>query len=252
MGGQLTAWAIDLDGVIWRGTETVPGAPEAIELLRRDGAPLAFVTNSAARTPRQVAEKLASHGIPDAEDFVVTAAMAAAAMVEPGQRVLMVGSDGLRQALLERGADLVESGTVDVVAVGITPDFDYAAMTAAMRAVRSGARFIATNDDATFPDADGLLPGNGALVAAIATCAEQVPEIAGKPHAPIAAFVRDRLGDTGIMVGDRPETDGRFAVSVGYDFALVLSGVVGVGDLPVEPTPQFVADDILSLVRRVH
>ena len=118
-----------------------------------------------------------------------------------------------------------------------------------MRAIRSGARFVATNDDATFPDADGLLPGNGALVAAIAASAEQPPEIAGKPHAPIASLVRDRLGDVGIMVGDRPETDGLFATSVGYDFALVLTGVVGADDLPVEPTPRFVADDLATLVR---
>lgn len=237
--------------MIWRGVETIPGAPEAIDRLRRSGVPFAFVTNSALRTPAQVADKLASHGIPGAEEFVVTAAMAAASMVEPEARVLAVGSDGLREALVARGAALVDSGRVDVVALGITMDFDYHAMTAAMRAIRGGARFIATNDDATFPDADGLLPGNGALVAAIATCAEQQPEIAGKPHAPIASFVRERLGDVGIMVGDRPETDGLFATSVGYDFALVLTGVVGADDLPVEPSPRFVADDLLSLVEEL-
>lgn len=199
-----------------------------------------------------MADKLASHGIPDAEEYVVTAAMAAASMVEPGVRVLAVGSEGLRAALVERGAELVDTPTdVDVVAVGITLDFDYAMMTAAMRAVRAGARFIATNDDTTFPDADGLLPGNGALVAAIAACAEQVPEVAGKPHEPIAAFVRERLGDAGIMVGDRPDTDGRFAGAMGYDFALVLTGVVGPADLPVDPSPRFVADDLLSLVQKL-
>jgi len=238
--------------VIWRGIDTIPGSPEAIELLRRDGVPFAFVTNSAARTPRQVAEKLASHGIPDAEEFVITSAMAAAAMIEPGTRVLVIGGDGLRGAMVDRGAEIVESGPADAVAVGITADFDYREMTSAMKAIRGGARFIATNDDPTFPDAGGLLPGNGALVAAIATCAETRPEIAGKPHAPIAAFVRDRLGDVGIMVGDRPETDGSFATSVGYDFALVLSGVVAAADLPVEPTPRFVADDLLGLVEQLR
>lgn len=242
--------------MIWRGVETVPGAPEAIDLLRRRGASFAFVTNSAARTPAQVAAKLETHGIPDAEDVVITSAMAAAAMVSPGDRVLAVGSDGLREALLDRGVELIRPGesgsrSIDVVAVGITTDFDYAAMTEAMRAIRDGARFIATNDDATFPDANGLLPGNGALVAAIATCAEQAPEIAGKPYAPIASFVRDRLGDDGVMIGDRPETDGRFAESVGYDFALVLTGVVGAADLPVDPSPRFVADDILSLLEEL-
>ena len=234
--------------MIWRGRETIPGAPEAVEELRRAGAPIAFVTNSAARTPRQVAEKLASHGIADAEDLVITAAMAAASMVDPGRRTRVIGGDGLREAMAQRGVELVDSGPVDVVVVGITPHFDYAMLTDAMRAIRAGARFIATNDDATFPDADELLPGNGALVAAVATCAERRPEIAGKPHAPIAAMVRQRLGDTGIMVGDRPETDGLFAQAMGYEFGLVLSGVVGADDLPVDPSPRFVADDILDLV----
>lgn len=183
---------------------------------------------------------------------MVTAAMATASMIEPGARVLAVGSEGLRTALVDRGAELVDAPTdADVVAVGITIDFDYTMMTAAMRAIRAGARFIATNDDTTFPDAGGLLPGNGALVAAIAACAEQVPEVAGKPHEPIAAFVRARLGDTGIMVGDRPDTDGRFADAVGYDFGLVLTGVVGPDDLPVDPSPRFVADDLLSLVQKL-
>lgn len=237
--------------MIWRGVETVPGAPEAIKRLRSIDVPLAFVTNSALRTPAQVADKLAFHGIPDAEPLVITAAMAAAAMVEPGERVLAVGSDGVHHALRDRGAIVVTDGPADAVVVGITTDFDYHTLTTAMRAIRAGARFIATNDDSTFPDADGLLPGNGALVAAVATCAETEPEIAGKPHAPIAAFVRERMGDVGVMVGDRPETDGLFAESVGYDFALVFSGVVAREDLPVTPTPRFVADDLLELVEEL-
>ncbi|MFT5201915.1 MAG: HAD superfamily hydrolase (TIGR01450 family) [Candidatus Aldehydirespiratoraceae bacterium] len=251
MGSQLTAWAIDLDGVIWRGVETVPGAPEAIAALRDRGTPIAFVTNSAARTPAQVAEKLAFHGIPDAEDLVITSAMAAASMIDPSAAVFIIGGDGLRQAIVERGASLVRGPEADTVVVGISPEFDYAMLAEAMRAIRSGARFIATNDDTTFPDSAGLLPGNGALVAAVAACSEVAPEIAGKPHEPIAAFVRDRLGSSGVMVGDRPETDGLFASSVGYDFALVLSGVIGAEDLPVVPAPRFVAADILSLLEQL-
>ena len=210
--------------------------------------PLAFVTNSAERTPAQVAAKLDSHGVPDAESLVITAAMAAAAMIDPADRVFVVGSDGLREAVAARGATIVGSGSADVAVVGITLAFDYDMLTAAMRTIRAGARFIATNDDATFPDADGLLPGNGALVAAVATAAGVEPEIAGKPHEAIAELVRERIGDQGVMVGDRPETDGRFAESLGYEFALVLTGVVGETDLPVTPTPRFVAHDIAGLV----
>lgn len=246
---------IDLDGVVWRGAATVPGAPEAVARLRAEGVPLAFVTNSAARSAAEVADKLAGHGIPDAEDFVISAAMAAAALVEPGERAVVIGSDGLKTALRERGAEVVDAvdhHEGDVVVVGITPEFDYTRLTNAMRAVRGGARFIATNDDTTFPDAEGLLPGNGALVASLAAATGIDPEVAGKPHPPITSLVRDRLGPEGLVAGDRPETDGLFALALGYDFGLVLTGVTGPDDLPVTPEPRFVGADLLTLVHQIY
>lgn len=215
--------------------------------MRDAGIPIAFVTNSAMRTPAQVAEKLAYHGIDDAESEVITAAMAAATMIEPGERVVAVGSDGLTAALTEAGAEVVPEGPADAVVVGITMNFDYRDMTRAMRAIDGGARFIATNTDTTYPSHDGLLPGNGALVGSIAIATSVEPRVAGKPHDPIAALVRDRLGDVGIMVGDRPDTDGLFAEAVGYEFGLVLSGVTTRADLPVIPAPVMIADDLLSL-----
>ena len=246
------AWALDLDGVIWRGAHTVPGAPEAVGRLRSAGAEIVFVTNSSARTPAQVADKLAAHGIADAEPEVITSAMAAAALVAPGERVLAVGGDGVLAALAGRGAEVVDPRAgeinVDTVVVGIRSDFDYGLLTTAMRALHGGARLVATNDDPTFPDADGLLPGNGALVAAVATAGGVVPQYAGKPHDPIAGFVRDRLGPDGVMVGDRPDTDGRFAAALGYRFGLVLTGVTAAADLPVDPVPDDVAPDLLALV----
>jgi HAD superfamily hydrolase (TIGR01450 family) len=246
------AWVIDLDGVVWRGAQTVPGAPEAVARLREAGCQIAFVTNSAVRTPDQVADKLASHGIPDAASLVVTSAMAAASLVAPGERVVVVGSDGVRAAVESVGAEVVPTGPpADAVIVGLTHGFHYDDLTRAMHAIRGGARFIATNDDATFPDADQLLPGNGALVAAVATAGGVKPTIAGKPHEPVAALVRDRLGTDGIVVGDRPETDGRFALAVGYRFGLVLTGVTTAADLPVEPTPDLVAPDLAALVDAV-
>lgn len=218
--------------------------------LRAAGIPLAFVTNSAMRTPAQVAEKLAHHGIDDAEHEVITAAMAAATMVEAGERVVAVGSEGLTAALAEAGAVVVPEGPADAVVVGITMSFDYGDMTRAMRAIDAGARFIATNTDTTYPTHDGFLPGNGALAGSIAIATDVEPLVAGKPHDPIAALVRARLGDVGIMVGDRPDTDGLFAEAVGYDFGLVLSGVTTSEDLPVTPSPVVVADDLLMLVER--
>ena len=221
--------------------------------LRADGERLAFVTNSAARSPSEVAEKLAGHGIPDAEDLVVTSAMAAAAMVPRGVRAYVIGSDGLRAELRLRDVESVGGGApADVVVIGISADFDYQAMADAMRALRADARFIATNDDSTFPDSVGLLPGNGAIVAAVATASGVQPEIAGKPHRPMAELVRARLGAGGIVVGDRPETDGMFAHALGYRFGLVLSGVTSRDDLPVEPAPEVVADDLAQIVMQVR
>ena len=130
---------------------------------------------------------------------------------------------------------MVHDGPADAVIMGITQAFDYDMMTRAMHAIADGARFIATNTDSTFPMADRLVPGNGALVAAVATATGLKPEIAGKPHHPIAELVRAQLGPSGLMVGDRADTDGLFAGVVGYDFALVLSGVTTEADLPTDP-----------------
>ena len=221
--------------------------------LRANHERLAFVTNSAARTPSEVAEKLAGHGIDDAADLVVTSGMAAASMVPAGVRAYVIGSKGLRAALQDRDVELVGGGApADMVVVGISPDFDYEALTEAMRALQAGARFIATNDDSTFPDAVGLLPGNGAIVAAVATASGVQPEIAGKPHRAMAQLVRAKLGSSGIVVGDRPETDGVFARSMGYRFGLVLSGVTSLDDLPVSPTPEVIASDLAELLTMVQ
>lgn len=247
----MTAWAIDLDGVVWRGSETVPGAPEAIDHLRTAGSPIAFVTNSALRTPAQVGEKLARHGIPDAADLVVTSAMAAASLIEPGERVVVVGSDGLTGAVADRGAEVVPTGPADCVLVGLSHTFGYDDITRAMHAIGDGARFIASNADATFPDAGRFLPGAGSIVAAVATASGTEPTVAGKPHETIVTFVRERLGRDGIMVGDRPETDGLFALALGYRFGLVLTGVVGPDDLPVDPEPDHIATDLAALVEAI-
>ncbi len=263
MGGRLTAsllrmpWALDLDGVIWRGTDTVPGSPEAVACLRAAELPLAFVTNSALRTPAEVAANLAHHGIPDSEPEVITSAMAAATMVEPGERVLVVGSHGLFEALSQRGAAVAPAegtsrfrigtdSSFDAVVVGITFSFNYEQLAAALRAIQGGARFIATNLDSVFPVADGVVPGNGALVAALRTASGVVPEVAGKPAEPIAALVRERLGNDGIMVGDRSDTDGRFAARLGYRFGLVLSGATS-PDM-AGPEPWATKADLRSLV----
>ena len=240
-------WVLDLDGVIWLTEQPIAGAARAVERLRAIGLPVLFVTNNSSSPVSAVEAKLARMGIP-AEGAVVSSAVVAAELVAPGERALLCAGPGVSEALAARGVDIVRDGDADVVVVGLHRDFDYGRMLAAARAVDRGARLVATNDDATLPTPDGPAPGAGAILASITTATGAVATVAGKPWAPMVDHVRRRLGPRGIMVGDRPETDGRFAVALGYRFGLVLSGVTRPADLPVEPAPDVVAGDLLHLV----
>jgi 4-nitrophenyl phosphatase len=241
------AWALDLDGVVWLGEQPIPGAAEAVGRLRAAGEAVVFVTNNSSVPVGEVEAKLARHGI-DGEGAVLTSAMAAAERIDPGEVALVCAGPGVDEALAARGVRTVREGMADVVVVGFHRDFDYGRMQAASTAVRSGARLLATNDDATYPTPEGLIPGGGAILASVSTASGVVAEVAGKPHKPMADLLRHRVGDEGIVVGDRPDTDGRFAVTLGYRFALVLSGVTTA--VPVEPEPDVVAADLAELVDR--
>ena len=248
------AWVLDLDGVVWLGATPIPGAAEAIARLRAAGERVAFVTNNSFGRRADVADKLSRHGI-DPGDDIVTSAAVAAGLVRAGERALVCGGPGIVEELTLRGAEVVDAsapeaagGPFDVVVVGYHPTFDYHRMDTAAAAVRAGARLLATNDDATYPTDTGVKPGGGAILAGIVTASASTPQVAGKPHEAAAAVVRDRLGPEGIMVGDRPETDGRFAVALGYRFGLVLSGVTSEVDLPTDPPGDLVAADLATLV----
>jgi 4-nitrophenyl phosphatase len=253
--GLMTTWALDLDGVIWSGTDPIAGSSEAVADLRAAGRDVVFVTNNSFATIAQQEQKLASFGI-DAVDSVISSAQAAASLVEPGERVLVLGGPGVIEALGLREAELIDHemlgdfipvATVSSVVVGLDWHLDYHRLSAAVQAILAGARFIATNTDATYPSERGLLPGAGAIVAAVAAATGQSPIVAGKPEQPVARLVRARFGDRGIMVGDRPETDGAFAEVLGYDFGLVLSGVT-TDPVGVVPAPDVVAEDLAGLV----
>lgn len=212
-----------------------------------------FVTNnSAARVEVQEASLLAI-GIP-AKGDVLTSASAAAQLIEPGERVLVCGGDGVIQAVVGRGALVVdaEAERADVVIVGFHRTFDYEAMLRASRAVLNGARLIGTNDDATYPTPDGPIPGGGAILASIVTASGIAPIVAGKPHEPMAALVRAAIGESAaknaVMVGDRPETDGLMAATLGCRYAHVESGVTAPGTR-VEPTPDLIEPDLAAVAK---
>ena len=146
------------------------------------------------------------------------------------------------------------SGPVDAVMVGLDRGFSYDRLTVAVRSVLAGARLIGTNDDPTYPAADGLNPGGGSLLAAVSYASGATPEVAGKPYEACADLVRDRLGITGedpdlVLVGDQPWTDGRMAKVLGARFALVLTGITTAEQAPLcDPRPDVVAADLATLV----
>jgi 4-nitrophenyl phosphatase len=242
-------WALDLDGVVWLDEQPIPGAAEAVAALRASGEDVVFCTNLSSRPVGQTEAKLARQGI-DGTGAVLTSAMAAARLVEPGERVLVCAGPGVVEALEGRGVEVVRDGDADAVVVGLHLDFDYGRLRAASTAARRGARLIGTNDDPTYPTPDGLLPGGGALLAAVATAAGVEPVVAGKPHAPMAELVRDRLGDDGTVVGDRADTDGALARRLGYRFVLVLSGST-TDPAGADPAPDLVAPDLRDAVAQL-
>lgn len=242
-------WVIDLDGVIRLGEQPIAGAAEAVALLRAAGEDVVFATNNAYRSIRDQEASLEAMGIP-AEGAVVGAAQAGASLLRAGERVLVVGGPGLVEEVEARGCTLVDDGPCDAVISGLDREFHYDSLRRAGLAIRDGARWILTNPDQTFPTPHGLEPGAGAIGAAIRAAGGAEPEIGGKPEGAMVGLLRQRLGEEGIVVGDRADTDGLFAVALGYRFALVLSGVTTAGDLPVQPEPWAVADDLLQLVER--
>ena len=250
----------DLDGVLWRGADPIPGSAEAVEKLRGAGIRVAFLTNNSGPTPGDLVEKLGAMGVPaEPGDVLSSAEVAADALqqvLEPGARVFACSGPGVVGALEAAGFVVVDRAPAAAVVVGYHRTFDYDELARASAAVRDGARLLATNSDATFPGADGLLPGNGAIVAAIETASGVTAEVTGKPHPATVELVRRRLGAIGVMVGDRVSTDGALADALGWPFALVLSGVSAHdgapgGEAVPDPPPAFVAADLSELVPRL-
>lgn len=243
-------WVLDLDGVVWLAGQAIPGAAGAVRRLRGLDQKVAFVTNNSTPTVSEYVRRLADAGIDIAPGELVTSAQAAASLLPAGTRAAYVGGGGVREALEAQGLAVVGlDEQPDAVVVGRSLKLDFDELTAAARAIRNGARFVATNTDATFPTPDGPEPGAGALVAYLQVGSGRDAEVAGKPHQAMANLVCARYGRPGVVVGDRADTDGAFAEGVQAPFALVLTGVTRRSDLPVEPAPTVVADDLAGAVQ---
>lgn len=257
----------DMDGVLYRGSEAIPGAIEAVASLRARGVRLVFCTNNSRWTVEQYLQKLRSLGIEASPTEVLTSAVVTAEVLArrgvSGQRAVVVGGEGLREALASIGIEITDdSESADLVAVGWDPDFDYDIMRRAARAVREGADLVATNDDATFPagrertvGAVDLWPGAGAILASIEVASGRKAEVMGKPHRRMMESAARRLAGARriAIVGDRADTDLAGGKAMGWTTILVLSGVTPREDVEmVEPKPDVVLDsigDVVALIR---
>ncbi|MEW6477470.1 MAG: HAD-IIA family hydrolase [Actinomycetota bacterium] len=249
------AVVLDLDGVLWLGDEPLPGAAEAVARFRAAGLAVGFMTNNSSLPVAGYVEKLGRLGVEADPSEVLTSALAAAnllaADLAPGSKILACSGPGVVEALEARGFEVVDAGPAEAVVVGWHRTFDFDRLDRASAAIRAGARFVATNLDATYPAPDGLLPGNGSLVAAVATAAGRRAEVAGKPEPPTVALVGDRFGDRGVIAGDRPSTDGALAAALGWPFALVVSSATLSGDEPADHDAAFVGPSLAAVADSV-
>ncbi|MBV7363585.1 HAD-IIA family hydrolase [Actinomycetaceae bacterium TAE3-ERU4] len=248
----------DLDGVCYRGTDPVEHAAESIEKAREGGLIDVYVTNNASRTPQQVAEKLTALGINAVPERVMTAAMDIVGIMEgdleSGAKVLVVGGDGLKEAVAKAGFEIVASAKDEPVAVvqGWDASVDWAKMSELAYAITNGARFYASNLDASLPTENGFALGNGALVEAVKLCTNRRPFAGGKPFPGIYRKAAELVGKEGrcISVGDRLETDIQGARSARIPALHVLTGVHAARDIVMAQSnqrPSFVGIDLRAL-----
>jgi 4-nitrophenyl phosphatase len=222
-------YILDLDGTVYRGSEAIEGAAETVRTLLDRGRLVRYLTNNSAARPKGITEKLNLMGIPCEPSWVYGSGMAAVRWCrnEGLTRVMVVGEPGLHESAAEAG--LVQSENPDAVVVGICRSFSYDLMKRAMQAIQSGAKFVATNLDPTYPLENGVFePGAGSIVAAIQRCSGVEPKVIGKPE---PESVLQIVSDAGVkpeetlVVGDRHDTDIESGRRAGCPTWMVLTGV---------------------------
>lgn len=260
---------VDLDGVVYRGAQPVPGVAEVLTRRAQAGDRVIYVTNNSRAHRDEYRARLAALGLPLSPDGIVTAARASALLLtelEPRPRVAMVlGGPGLAREVGEVGLRVVtptERGLAaapDVLVVGVDFSLTYRRLSIAAEAVRRGARFVATNRDPTYPTADGLAAGAGAMVAAIAVAAGREPDlVVGKPEPRLFEAAAELAGvraRDAVVIGDGLGTDIRAARAVGARSILMLTGVTTADDLaraPADHAPTAVARDAAELEAKLE
>jgi NagD protein len=245
---EIECWLTDMDGVLVHENSALPGASDLIQQWRDEGTPFLVLTNNSIFTPRDLAARLRASGLDVPEESIWTSALATADFLKsqmPGGSAFVIGEAGMTTALHEAGFIMTDTDP-DYVVVGETRSYSFDAITKAIRLIGKGARFIATNPDATGPSAEGPLPATGAITAMISKATGMDPYVVGKPNPMMFRSAMNRIGahsENTAMIGDRMDTDIVAGIEAGLHTILVLTGISDQSEIDRYP---FRPDEILS------
>ncbi len=226
----MKSFLIDMDGVLVRGPQLVPGADAFIERLTAQGRKFLVLTNNSERTPKDLEHRLKTIGLNVGADHIYTSALATARFLNsqrPKGTAFVIGESGLVAALHDIGYVITEDHP-DYVVVGDTPHYDHQRITQAIRLIHDGARFIATNPDVTGPTEAGIIPATGSLVALMEKATGRHAYFVGKPNPLMMRTALHQLqehSENAVMIGDRMDTDVVAGIESGMETILVLTGV---------------------------
>jgi len=256
---NIKALIIDMDGVVWKADQAIGDLESTFKRIRERGLKFVFATNNSTKTSEQYVERLAKFNVEVEPWQVITSSQAAAHAVaqkfSPGTKVFMIGEDGIKMALEEKGFEIVSTknaSTAEVFVMGIDREINFDKVSEATLLVRNGIPFYGTNTDKTFPTPRGEIPGSGAWISIITTATGVEPIIAGKPYPFLMELSLEKLGvkkEEALVVGDRLETDIAAGQEAGISCVMVLSGVSTKEEADKwKPKVDIVADDLASLV----
>jgi len=246
----IECWLTDMDGVLVHENVPLPGAAELLQQWQDQGKPFLVLTNNSIFTPRDLSARLRASGLKVPEDRIWTSALATAdflASQKPGGSAFVIGEAGLTTALHEAGFVMTDSDP-DYVVVGETRNYSFEAITRAIRLIGDGARFIATNPDATGPSAEGPMPATGAVSALITKATGKEPYVVGKPNPMMFRSAMNKIGahsENTAMIGDRMDTDIVAGIEAGLHTILVLTGISDQAEIERYP---FRPDEVLNSV----
>lgn len=255
----IDALIIDMDGVLWREVTPIGDLERVFHLINKLGLKFTLATNNSTKTVSEYLSKLASFGVEVQSNQIITSAEAAASYLigryPAKSRVYVVGEPALEQVLAESGFEISDED-VEIVVAGMDRLVTYAKLRTATLFIRSGAAFVATNADRTFPTPEGLVPGAGSILAALHAASDIEPVVVGKPSTYMYEEAMNRMGSKPkrtLVIGDRLETDIAGGQRLSCQTALVLSGVTEFMQARAwSPEPDRISQDITQLLQEMR